>query len=197
MTQFFKGDDQEKQFYQGAFPVFDGISSDKDAFFVDAFNCFKLGEVLYDSGAVPMSKAIPRDVFRQSFAALFDSFVVAGSFESYLAFFKEVFGDDVIVEFTVPAPGKLQIDVLATGVVLNDFTTDDGDTVTDQDGDNIEFQTVEGFNSEYELKQMLFEMVPDGIVMTPTLSVSGGGTFFMFETGDLMETESGDFFIGE
>ena len=40
-------------------------------------------------------------------------------------------------------------------------------------GNNIVFQTIKGFTSQYELEQMLFEMVPAGIYTEITLSLGG------------------------
>jgi hypothetical protein len=83
-----------------------------------------------------------------------------------------------MVDFTVPAPGKLNIDIEAAGVELADFISryiEDNtylfDEVIDDEGDNIVFQSVKGFQSQYELEQMLFEMVPAGIFTTISLTI--------------------------
>lgn len=176
--QFFKGDAVEKKFYDSGNPIVSNLEIGKDDFFDGAYECFKLGEVLYDSGRAPLANAIPRDIFREAFASIFDSFLVAGSFESYLTVFKTIFGDDVDVTFTVPAPGKLQIDIVASGLALFDLIgrsiQDDVyviDEIIDQDGNNIAGQSIKGFDTQYELEQMLFEMVPDGIYTEITLTV--------------------------
>lgn len=179
MPQFFKNsDDVEKQFYNSAEPISDQLELQLDAFFEDAYNCFVLGDLLYTTARAPLANAIPQDIFRESYSTVFDSFLVAGSFESYLTVFRNVFGDDVDVEFTVTGPGKLQIDITAAGVELSDFVarhiTGNAyifDTVIDEDGDTIQFQSVKGFQSQYDLEQMLFEMVPDGIYTEITLTL--------------------------
>jgi hypothetical protein len=177
--QYFKGDETELKFYASAEPVMSALSAQKDAFFDGAYSCFLLGELLYDNERAPLSKAIKRSIFRESFATIFDAFTEAGSFESYLTVFRNIFGDDVSVEFTVPAPGKLQIDIEAAGFALDDFITRyivDNEYIFDEileeiPGDNIAFQTIKGFTSQYELEQMLYEMVPAGIYTEISLTV--------------------------
>lgn len=178
MAQYFKGDAQEIKYYESGRPIAELLSSNKDEFFDEAYACFVLGELLYDKNYAPLSNAIPRDIFREGFAALFDSFLTAGSFESYLSVFQSVFGDDVDVTFTVPAPGKLEIDIIATNLAIYGMTVREivGDnyeyfTLVDDVGDRIVLQGVKGFNSQYELEQMLFEMVPGGIYTQISLTV--------------------------
>lgn len=176
--QFFKGDEKELKFFNAGKTIFENLSVQKDLFFDDAYACFVLGELLYDSARAPLSNAIPREIFRESFSAIFDSFILAGSFESYLTVFRKVFGEDVEVTFTVPAPGKLQIAIVASGVETYDFIARHivsnayvFDEVVDDEGDNIVFKSVKGLESEYELEQMLFEMVPAGIYTEISLTI--------------------------
>lgn len=180
MPQFFKGDVEELKYYNSGNPEMTVLSGEKTDFFNDAYNCYILGEIIWDSGRSPLANAIPRDIFRTSFSALYDSFILAGSFESYLSVFRQVFGDDVTVVFTVPAPGKLEIDIEAEGIELSAFIARRivsnayvYDQVVTQDGDRIVFQSVKGLESEYELNQMLYEMVPGGVFTDITLTIGG------------------------
>lgn len=170
MPQFYKGDADEIKFYESGKPIMDQLSGERDNFFDDAYACFVLGEILYDSGRTPLANAIPRAIFRESYSTIYDAFIVVGTFEAYLTVFRNIFGDDVVVDFDVPAPGKLTIDITAAGVALFNFTvrtivdnTYVIDTIVDEVGDNIVFQAIKGFESQAELEKMLFEMVPDGI----------------------------------
>ncbi len=179
MTQFFKGDATELKYFDSAAPIVDLLGDQKTTFFDEAFECFVLGETLYDAGRAPLTNAIPRAVFRQSFAAIFDAFVSAGTFESYLTVFRAIFGEDVDVTFTVPAAGKLNIDIVASSEGLFDFIANSvvgsvfvEDEVVDESGDNIAFQTLQGLETEYEVEQMLFELVPAGIFTQISLSLS-------------------------
>lgn len=178
MPQFYKGDATELKYYNSGKDIIEGINLQLDEFFEDAYNCFLLGDMIYDNEFSPLARAIPREIFRESFSTIFDSFLLAGSFESYLVVFRKIFGDDVVVEFTVPGPGRLQIDIEAQGLVLSDFVARTieannyvFDEVVDDEGDNIVFQTIKGFESQYELERMLFEMVPDGIYTEITLTL--------------------------
>lgn len=176
--QFFKGDSEELKYYESGRTILESLSSQKTEFFDEAYGCFVLGELLYDNNFAPLSNAIPREIFRESFATLFESFLAAGSFESYITVFQNVFGNDVEITFTVPAPGKLNIDIVAAGLETYGMTIreiiDDAYeyfTLIDDEGDRIVLQAVKGFESQYELEQMLFEMVPAGIYTEITLTV--------------------------
>lgn len=178
MPQFFKGDAEELKYYNSAQPISDILAAQKGQFFGDAYGCFVLGELIYDNGLAPLANAIPRPIFRETFEAVFEAFLTAGSFESYLLVFRKIFGDDVEVTFGVPAPGKLTIDIVADGVELSPFVAryvaDNVyifDNVVDDEDDQIVFQTIKGFESQYELEQMLFEMVPAGIYTEITLEL--------------------------
>lgn len=180
MPQFFKGDAKELQMYNSAAPMAEALSLEKSLFFEDAYNCFELGSLLYDTGRAPLSNAIPRGIFREFFSTLFDAFLEAGTFESYLTVFRQIFGDEVEVTFTVPGPGQLNIDIVATGFELSRWVArsivDNSyiyDPVVDHEGNNIVFQTIKGFQSQYELEQMLYEMVPAGIFTQISLTVGG------------------------
>ena len=178
MVQYFKGDETEIKFFNCIDPIATILSEQKSDFFDQALTCYILGQVLYDTGRAPLANAIPRSIFAESFAGIFNAFLSAGSFESYLTVFRSIFGDDVEVEFTVPAPGKLQIDIQATGLVLFDFVSkyvmDNNyvyDEIIDDAGDNIAFQSIKGLESQYEVEQMLFELVPAGIYTEITLTI--------------------------
>lgn len=178
--QYFKDSDaQEKKFDLAGEPVLTLCSSQKDLFLAGAYECAPLGELIFDDLRSPLSNAINRDVFRLAFREIFDAFVAVGTFEAYITVFKKIFGNDVDVEFTVSAPGKLAIAITAESVALSNFITryivDNAyvfDTIVDQDGENIVFQSIPGFTSQYEVEQMLFEMVPAGIFTDISLTIS-------------------------
>lgn len=178
--QYFKAsDDVEKKFDLAMAPEMDSLSLQEDLFFQGAYECFSLGDLLYDTDRSPLSNAIDREIFREAFATIFDAFVVAGTFESYITVFKNIFGDDVVVEFTVPGPGQLEIGIEATGIQLSNVvgrTVVDGayvyDEVIDHDGNNVAGSTPKGFQTEYEAEQMLFELVPGGIFTTISLTIA-------------------------
>jgi hypothetical protein len=176
--QYFKGDDQELKVEASAAPILDLLSSEKSSFFAGAYDAAGLGGVIYDADRSPLANAIDRDIFIASFAEIFTAFTVAGSFESYISVFQKIFGSSVYVHFTVPAVGKLNIDIIASTVDLYNFVARSivgnayvFDEVVDYTPDNVAFQLFKGFQSQYELEQMLFEMVPAGIFTTITLTL--------------------------
>ena len=170
MAQFFKGTADELKYFNSVEPQSDTLSNQKDIFFDGAYACFVLGEVLYDNNYAPLANAIPREVYRETFSAVFEAFIAFGSFESYLTVFRKIFGDGVEVEFVVPNPGHLQINITAANLQTFDFVArsieGNGyiyDNIVDDEGDQIIFRAFRGLESQYELEQMLFELVPDGI----------------------------------
>ncbi len=176
--QYFKGDAGELKFDSVSIPITSALEIQKDLFLDGAYETSPLGDLLFDNDRAPLANAIPRSVFRIAFKQLFESFIKVGTFEAYLDVFAKIFGSDVDVEFTVPGPGQLDIDITATGLEISPmvarYILDNAylfDNVVDYDGDNICFQTVQGFTTQYELEQMLFEMVPGGIYTVISLTV--------------------------
>lgn len=176
--QNFKGDPTELKFRAVHEAVGGALSFQKGLFFDGAYETYPLGDLLYDERRAPLANAIPRDIFRESFYTLFEQFQEAGSAESYLYVFRKIFGDEVEVEFVVPAPGKLTINIQALGFEISDFVAryiqDNAyvyDNIVDFDGNQIVFQTIKGFQSQAELEAMLFEMVPAGIFTEIHLTV--------------------------
>lgn len=177
-VQHFKGDDLELKFYNSVKPVVDGIDNQKNLFYLGAYDTFALGDMIHDTGRAPLTNAIAKDIFREIFPEIVQAFIEVGTFEAYLSVFRKIFSDEVVVQFEVPAPGKLNIDIVATGLQISDAVARyiDGneyifDEIVDHEGDNIAFQGIKGFQTQYEVEQMLFEMVPNGIFTTITLQV--------------------------
>lgn len=177
--QYFKGDSEELKFYNSTLTVFDSLSLQRDEFFDDAYACYILGELLYDNGLSPLSNAIDRNIFRTSFESIVESFVEVATFEAYISVFEKIFGTGVDITFTIPAAGKLEIDIIASDVELTDFVSreivDDAYVFsiiqTQDEVDTLVFQSIQGFTSQYELEQMLFEMVPAGVYTEITLTL--------------------------
>jgi isocitrate lyase len=176
--QYFKGDDLEKKYDAVAEPLLTELSEEKDAFFEGAYTSFPFGDLIWTQELSPLSKAILQSIFRETYPDIFAAFAVAGSFESYLDIFRKIFGTDVEVTFTVPAAGKLTIAITAVHLEISEFGARrvvDGayvfDEVITRDGDTLVFQGVKGFQSQYELEQMLFELVPAGIFTDISLTL--------------------------
>lgn len=176
--QYYKGDVTEVKFQQAAEPQMAALSLSKDDMFEGCYTCYLLGDLIFNQKLSPLANAIVPDIFRQSFNELYESFTLAGTFESYLSVFRKVFGSSVDIEFTVPAPGKLIIDIEADQIELSNWVAKSIENNTfiysqmlTLDGDRLQFKTVKGFNSQYELEQMLFEMVPAGVFTEINLTI--------------------------
>lgn len=179
--QWFKGDDDELVIFGMPAETINFIGGSLTEFFDDCYNCVPMGELLWDNDLVPLKNAIKREIFIGSFQEIFNAWALAGTFESYITVFKKIFGDEVQVTFTVPAPGKLEIDIVTTGVQIKDFVARRifenqfvYDLVKDLDGNQFVFTSVKGFESEFELKQMLYATVPNGIFTTVSLTIDDG-----------------------
>jgi hypothetical protein len=179
-VQLFKASDATEQKFDDAFsPTFDLIAAALLNFYNDAFTAGPLGDLLFDTNRAPLANAIDKAIFRVVFNYLFETFLVAGTFESYLTVFQQIFGNDVDVAFTVPAAGKLNIDITAVNFEVYDLMERHItagayvlDNLITQDGlDNLAVQIMDGFQTQYEVEQMLFEMVPGGIFTTINLSI--------------------------
>lgn len=179
--QFFRQEDQDElKYYEAGRPIIEELGLQRDLFYAGAYENGAMGDMLFENALTPLTNAVTQQVFRTAFKEIFDAFVMGGSFESYLTVFRKIFGDDVDVEFTVPSPGQLNIEINAVGLELSDFVVrrivDNQyvfDNVVDHEGNQIVFQTVKGIESEYELEQMLFELVPAGIFTQITLNFGG------------------------
>lgn len=176
--QFYKSDETELKYYNAGSGLMDALSLSRTDFFLNAYLCFSLGDLIWDSNRSPLAKAIPRNIFREAFPIIFETFLEAGSLEGYITIFKNIFGEDTVVTFTIPAPGKLQIAIEAAGVVQSDMlaravvgNSYAFDEVIDNEDDNIAFQSIKGMESEYEVTQMLFELVPSGIFTEISLTI--------------------------
>lgn len=176
--QYYKGDETELKVDGAAAPILNDIDLQLDEMLEGCDESGPLGDVIFDTGRSPLSNAIPKEIFRVAFKEIFDAFIGVGTFEAYITVFTKIFGEDVEIEFTVPAPGKLGIAITAAGVELTDFIAryiENNqyvyDEIVDEEGDNIVFQSIQGFQSQYELEQMLFEMVPGGVFTTISLTI--------------------------
>lgn len=170
MQRFKENDAKETKIIAGGAEAFDVTELALDDFFENAFDCEVLGDVIWALKASPLANAIDLPIFRRSFNEIFQTFGFAGTAESYIDIFKKIFGESTDVQFTVPAPGHLQIEISAPGLELfgwngrsienNEYVENE---IIDADGDILAFQTILGFTTEFELELMLRELVPAGM----------------------------------
>ena len=177
--QFFKNDALENKINDSVETLFDNIGTEIDTMESECFECYKLGEVLYDNDLMPLTNAIQRQVFVKCFPQVFEAWSKCGTFESYIAVFKKVFGSDAEITFTIPGAGQLDIAIVSTQTDLYFFVARElsGATwvnhyIVDESSDHILFNTQSGIESQYELEKVLFSMAPNGIFTQISLTIS-------------------------
>lgn len=176
--QLFKNDELENKINDAVETCFANISSEIDDMEAGVFECFKLGEMLFDNDFMPLTNAITRSIFIQCFKQVFEAWSLCGTFESYISVFKKIFGVDADIVFTVPGAGQLNIAIATSQTNITDFIarTVSGnswtyDNIVDENGDKIQFRTQKGIESQYELERVLFSMAPNGIYTQISLTV--------------------------
>lgn len=179
MQNFKASDTIEKKFENAAKGILDDIGVSLDDFEANGYDADPLGAVIYDNQRAPLSNAIIRNVFLDAFNEIFTSFTFAGSFETYIDIFEKIFGPSVVLTFTVPSAGRLQIEIEASEIEVFDFVVRRivnnqyvFDNLVTQDSDQIQLRTVKGFETEEEVETMLFETVPQGVFTEITLTVA-------------------------
>lgn len=178
LQRFKENDETEAKVIATAMPTLEALGADHDAFWEGAYSCYIFGEVLYDLGRDPMSGVIPREVYRQSFPAIHQLFSRPGTFEFYLTVFRSIWGEDVEIEFVIPSPGLLNINVAALGIGTFQFLAreivDDlyvFSSMVDHSGDNIMFQDTMGIKTQAEIDALISELSPYGIIVDATLTL--------------------------
>lgn len=178
--QPFKENDTKEQKVKDAFlPILNLLGDDRDSFYEGAYECFVLGDVLFLLKRDPLAGVVTQETFRQSFFAIHNLFTRPGTFEFYLEVFRAVWGDDVAVNFSVPAPGKLLISIEALTVQLDDWLarriendTYIFDEIIDHEGDNIQLRGTQGIKTQNETEALVNELYPAGLWVQTTLVIS-------------------------
>ncbi len=177
MTQNFKGDATELKMQLAGSRPFDICGASLDQFYAGGYDAADFLLMLYDAGRMPFADRVARDSFVSFIAQAIPNFPVTGTFEAYIFILKAIFGDETLVEFDVPAAGKLEMIVNAEAALDFDFQgreyTSDGyltfELVT-MDGYALAFTGISGIDSEAELTQLLGEIIPAGIWPDITLT---------------------------
>lgn len=168
--QTFKNDIAEQKMHASGAPAFDLVSRALDEFYQGGETCDAFLLMLYDSGRMPFSQRIKREVFVSFIKKALANFPQIGSFESYLFILREVFGVESDIFFEVPAPGKLNLFVNAVsditfdalGRELNDGVYSFFDIGT-QGAETIVFRGLSGIETEHDLSLLFSEIMPAGI----------------------------------
>jgi hypothetical protein len=178
--QPFKQNDLIEQKVKDAFiSILTLLGGDRDTFYEGSYTSYALGDLIYDLGASPLVGPITQDIFRTSFFIIHDFFTRPGTFEFYLQVFRAVWGDDVDVEFLVPAPGKLLINIHALSVSVDDLLArriDNNvyfyDEVLDHEDNIISVQGKKGIKTQSEADALIRELHPAGLWVVLTLDIT-------------------------
>ena len=189
MSQNFKGDPTELKMQAVVDPLLDVTDVSLDEFYSDGFESTPFLLAMYDDKRMPFSDRINRDAFVDFVKQAFKNFPVTGTFESYLLLLSQIFGSNSEVVFSVPAAGKLGIDIAAISSSEFDFIGREfvGGVFSyfdmiDSDGNILTFRGVPGIDTEYELALLFSEIMPAGIF--PIISLSFYGYYFFVADAD-------------
>jgi hypothetical protein len=188
MTQNFKGDATELKMRAIAEPLLDLTDLALNSFYQDGFDCSPFLLMLYDEKRMPFSERIPRAAFVDFVKEALKNFPVTGTFESYLFVLRSIFGLASEINFIVPDPGKLEIDIAAISNTEFDFIAREftGGMFTffdmvDSEGNILTFRGVPGIDTEYELNLLFSEIMPAGITPTIALTFYGYYDFIAYD----------------
>lgn len=186
MTQNFKGDPTELKFYNAGREAFDSCTIAKDQFFAGAYTAGDFMLMLYDAGRMPFVARVPRDTFVSFIRQAIPNSRFMGTFESYLFILRSIFGANVGVQFTVPDPGQLEVEVNAAGFSSRDVPSAyvdfdwvakriEGssvfiDELVTSDGEQMILSAITGIETEGQLQALFAELIPAGILTTITLT---------------------------
>lgn len=171
MQKFKPNDPIEQKFIDAVMPILDSIGADFDAFYNGLYTCHLLGDVLYDTGRDPMVGVINRELYRTSFFAIHELFTRPGTFEFYLDVLRAIFGQDTPIEFEIPSPGVLEINVPAAryqtfailGREIIDGVYHYHPIVSSDTAEEILGQGFIGLYTEQEIQGLINELAPNGI----------------------------------
>lgn len=169
MTQFVTKEKDELTFYEVGQQLLSQTTVDLAAFFQTAYRSKELGTALYNTGAMPIYKLLEKDLFIKAFAEIAEGSENLGTIPAYLKILYAIFGDTAQITIT-QEPLHLKIDILAPINVVYEWTTQDGDTIIDDVGDNIVFWEVLARVSNKELLQILKETTNIGTYVEFTLN---------------------------
>lgn len=176
--KYFKGEENELKIDLATEYYLQTFQDDLAAYFDEIYESTPLAEFLYDENRVPLTNAFKRDIFIRTFTQILESWKFCGTYESYLSFFRTLFGENVEVLFSNPGPGVLDIDVEAIDLVNYNFISREiidneyvYSNIVDDVGDQIVFTAILGIETEAELERVLFTLVPAGIYTTISLTI--------------------------
>ncbi|KIP71411.1 hypothetical protein SN11_16875 [Vibrio harveyi] len=124
MTQLFRSDEASEFFY--------GITLEaKQRVIVDELikmnseivGSKSFGYLLYDNNTFPVLTGLDRDFFAENYMGILKAMQTAGTYDSYILVIEQVVGDGVGIEFSVPKPRALVINIFNVDSYLTRLVT--------------------------------------------------------------------------
>lgn len=178
--QRFKETDELESTVTSVFtPSIDAFEADLEAFFDNIYTIRPLGEILYANKENPLVNVVPEEVFVTSFPTIFEFFKHPLGYESWLSLLRNIFGEEVEIEFQVPEPGVLLINIGALVIENEDAlarTIEDShyvydEIITQPGGDNLAFQVPQGLTQQ-QLDALINSLPIFGVSVQATLVAS-------------------------
>lgn len=178
--KLFKPTDQlEAKVRDAQLKGYEAIDLAKQEMYDDAWYSMVFGQVLHDAKADSMAGALTREMYANSYPEIHELFTRPGTFEFYMNVFRKIWGDNVEVEFEIPSPGVLNINISATNLELQDFMAREivaglyvyDEVVTSDTFENIVFQGTRGIKTQQEVDVLINELHPAGIIVTANLVI--------------------------
>lgn len=160
-------------------PSIDAFEADLLAFFENIYTCRPLGEILFANKNNPLVNVVPEEVFVTSYPTIFEFFKRPLGYESWLTLLRKIFGEEVEIEFDVPEPGILVINIGALVIenadalarVIEDGQYGYDEIITQPDSDNLAFQAPQGLTQQ-ELDALINSLPIFGVSVQATLVAS-------------------------
>ncbi len=111
MTQYFRNDDDTKKIHS----VFEQAKKTNNVslklMHENIIGSYALGKAILDSGIVDFGFKVDEEYFVQNYVAILEAMQKAGILDTYVILIKRLLGAGVDVQFTMPNPGHLQLNV--------------------------------------------------------------------------------------
>jgi hypothetical protein len=179
IQKFKPNDDREEKVIDAFLQVIEPIEDGFDSFYAGAYSTYSLGDVMFALQRDYIASAISQELYRIAFYKIHELGDRIGTFETYLEIFRAIWGDDVEIVFSSPAPGILNINAGNLGVALYQWVAEriEGmsfvfDPVVDHETptpDNIVFQSTIGINVQEGMNRFIKMISVHGITTTCTL----------------------------
>lgn len=182
MSELFKDDEMDQLFYgitltaKQESMINELVKMNKEVIGSKVF-----GYVLYDNGTFPVMTNLNRDFFAENYIVILTAMGQAGVYDSYTFLIKQVLGVGVVIEYKVPKPRHLIINIANLEKTETKITTSSGLWLSTRSNLGlIATQT----NSEFTINQLkkVLEILanPSGTY----LDIRFGNTAYILKTKD-------------